>query len=107
MAAIATWSGYLFRATAGWMSSRPCSELPYGVQIALRAVLIGQFGASRLGSLLRTFLTTTDIAGLSARIAANLAVDYWGGDIARRCRDHIGRARLCVGDSLEVLRGRA
>ena len=55
----------------------------YGVRIALVApVLIEVFGASRLGSLLGTFFTATGIAGLAAPTAANLAVDYWGSDIA-------------------------
>ena len=55
----------------------------YGVRIALVApVLIEVFGASRLGSLLGTFFTATGIAGLAAPTAANLAVYYWGSDIA-------------------------
>jgi predicted MFS family arabinose efflux permease len=55
----------------------------YGVRIALVApVLIELFGASRLGGLLGTFFTATGIAGLAAPTAANLAVDYWGSDIA-------------------------
>jgi MFS family permease len=57
--------------------------IAYGVRIALVApVLIELFGASRLGGLLGTFFTATGIAGLAAPIAANLAVDYWGSDIA-------------------------
>lgn len=55
----------------------------YGVRIALVApVLIEVFGATRLGALLGTFFTATGIAGLAAPTAANLAVDYWGSDIA-------------------------
>jgi predicted MFS family arabinose efflux permease len=55
----------------------------YGVRIALVApVLIALFGLSRLGSLLGTFFTATGIAGLAAPAAANLAIDYWGSDIA-------------------------
>ena len=57
--------------------------IAYGVRIALVApVLIELFGASRLGGLLGTFFTATGIAGLAAPTAANLAVDYWGSDIA-------------------------
>ena len=57
--------------------------IAYGVRIALVApVLIGLFGASRLGGLLGTFFTATGIAGLAAPTAANLAVDYWGSDTA-------------------------
>jgi MFS family permease len=57
--------------------------LAYGVRIALVApVLIELFGTSRLGSLLGTFFTATGIAALAAPMAANLAVDYWGSDIA-------------------------
>ena len=57
--------------------------IAYGVRIALVApVLIGLFGASRLGGLLGTFFTATGIAGLAAPTAANLAVDYWGSDNA-------------------------
>jgi MFS family permease len=57
--------------------------IAYGVRIALVApVLIGLFGASRLGGLLGTFFTATGIAGLAAPTAANLAVGYWGSDTA-------------------------
>jgi MFS family permease len=57
--------------------------IAYGVRIALVApVLIGLFGASRLGGLLGTFFTATGIAGLAAPTAANLAVDYWSSDTA-------------------------
>jgi MFS family permease len=84
LAMAASYVVWLFLPSYGWLLIfAAVLGIAYGVRIALVApVLIEVFGPSRLGSLLGTFFTATGIAGLAAPTAANLAVDYWGSDIA-------------------------